>query len=258
VVQEVENRGILSELAARVNRAANTSYVATSHGSSDPRGIEVGFVWDRGRVQLSESFLLSGREVELAFGKSSPSPGREPLVGIFEIGGRRLTIVGNHLKSKGGDDPLFGVNQPPVRATEVQRKAQARVVRDYVDTLLEKDPEALVLVTGDLNDFQFGEPGEGPDHPVAILEGESAQARLTNLVSREDEEETYTFVFQGNSQVLDHVLVSPSLLGRVGAVDILHFNAGFPAALAGSRATSVRSSDHDPVEVRFQLLRTRF
>jgi predicted extracellular nuclease len=51
---------------------------------------------------------------------------------------------------------------------------------------------------------------------------------LTNLINEEKAAERYTFVFDGNSQVLDHILLSPALLGRWVAVDILHFNAGFP------------------------------
>ncbi len=253
VVQEVENTSILAELAGRINRASHTSYVATSRGSSDGRGIEVGFLWDQSRVDLSESYLLAGPGVERAFGKASPSPGREPLVGKFRIRGREVTIVGNHFKSKGGDDPLFGVNDPPVRKTEVQRKAQARVVRDFVSSLLEADPDVLVIVAGDLNDFPFGEPAEGPDHPLAILEGMKGEAPLTNLVLREDQADAFTFIYQGNSQILDHILVSPALLEHFAAVDVLHFNASFPARLTRDGTTWLRASDHDAVEARFQL-----
>ncbi|MFQ5789113.1 MAG: hypothetical protein ACE5JI_01430 [Acidobacteriota bacterium] len=251
VVQEVENTAILERLAKRIDRAAKTRYRATSLGSSDRRGIEVGFLWDAARVGLREAFLLSGPEVEAAFGPGSASPGREPLVGIFEIGERELVVVGNHFKSKGGDDPLFGVNDPPLRPSEDQRKAQARVVRGFVDSVLTDNPHALVLVAGDLNDFPFGEPGEGRHHPLAILEAEGGPAPLTNLVSVMDGAEAYTFVFDGNSEVLDYLLVSPALAGRVAAVDVLHFNAAFPAALASNPATPLRASDHDPVEARF-------
>jgi predicted extracellular nuclease len=144
------------------------------------------------------------------------------------------------------------VNDPPIRVTEVQRKAQARVVRDYVNLLLGADPEALVVVAGDLNDFPFGEPGEGLDHPLAILEGGAGEVALTNLINEEKAAERYTFVFDGNSQVLDHILLSPALLGRWVAVDILHFNAGFPQTLADDPSTTLGSADHDPVEARFR------
>ena len=232
VVQEVENEAILQVLGDRVNDATGSDYTATSFETSDGRGIEPGFLWDASRVSLLDAFQLSGPDVEAAFGPSSASPGREPIVGTFDILGNTVTIVGNHFKSKGGDDPLFGVNDPPIRSTEVQRKLQAQVVRDFVNSMLDVDPNALVMVTGDLNDFQFSEPGEGPDHPVAILEGGPSEMTLTNLIELEKDAERFTFVFDGNSQVLDHTLVSPALLERFVAVDVLHFNASFPDALA--------------------------
>lgn len=253
VAQEVENTAILQELADRVNRVNGTGYVATSLGSTDGRGIEVGFLWDRERIELQEAFLLSGPEVERAFGAQSPSPGREPLVGVFKIEDKELTIVGNHFKSKGGDDPLFGENQPPLRETELARKAQARAVRSFVSNILDEDPEAWVLVAGDLNDFPFGEPGEGSDHPLAILEGHPGEVPLSNLTLQEDPHEAFTFVYQGNSQILDHLLASPALSAHVVAVDILHFNASFPHAWTEDETTSLRSSDHDAVEARFVL-----
>lgn len=253
IVQEVENTAILQELGDRVNAAAGTGYRASSFESSDARGIEVGFLWDAERVSLRDAFQLSGADVEAAFGPDSPSPGREPLVGIFEIEGHEVIIVGNHFKSKGGDDPLFGVNIPAQRSTEEQRKAQARVVRDFANSILAGDPGALLMVTGDLNDFQFGEPGEGVGHPVAILEGASGEIPLTNLVNRVKAAERFTFVFDGNSQVLDHMLVSPVLLKHVVASDILHFNAGFPSVLAEDISTTLRAADHDPLEGRFNF-----
>lgn len=254
IVQEVENQAILQTLGDRINAESGTSYVATSFETSDGRGIEVGFLWDAARVDLVEAFQLDDTivpDVSTWFGPSSPSPGREPLVGVFDIGGETVTIVGNHLKSKRGDDPLFGVNWPPVRVSEVQRKGQARVVRSYVDLVLDADPEALVIVAGDMNDFQFAEPGEGADHPLAILEGGPGQVPLTNLVLEEKPAERWTFIFDGNSQVLDHFLVSPALEKRVRGVDILHFDASYPAALSEDPTTAIRASDHDPVEVRF-------
>ncbi len=255
VVQEVENTAILQELGDRVNRECGTRYLAASLGSSDRRGIEVGFLWDSERVEREEVFLLSGTEVEEAFGGESPSPGREPLVGVFKIEGNELVLVGNHFKSKGGDDPLFGQNQPPRRETEVQRKSQARVVRNFVNERLDENPDAWLLVAGDLNDFPFGEPGEGADHPLAILEGSQGEVPLANLLFKEDEHDAFTFIYQGNSQILDHLLASPALSERAVGVDILHFNASLPDTWSAVADTPIRSSDHDPVEVRLRLKR---
>jgi 2',3'-cyclic-nucleotide 2'-phosphodiesterase (5'-nucleotidase family)/predicted extracellular nuclease len=257
VVQEVENTAILQVLGDRVNASAGTSYVATSFEVSDVRGIEVGFLWDSDRVALLDAFQMNGPDVEAAFGPDSPSPGREPIVGVFSLTGNLLDppliIIGNHFKSKSGDDPIFGVNWPPVRVTEVQRHMQAQVVRDFVNELFAENPDALVMVTGDLNDFQFGEPGEGDNHTVGIIEGVDDEIPLTNLINLVRNARRYTYVFDGNSQVLDHMLVSPALYDMFAAVDILHFNAGYPAVLSNNPSTTLRASDHDAVEGRFNL-----
>jgi predicted extracellular nuclease len=257
VLQEVENTAIAQELGDRVNASAGTAYTAASFETSDGRGIEVAFLYDADRATLVDVFQLSGADVEAAFGPDSASPGREPLYGEFLINGETVHIVGNHFKSKGGDDPIFGIASaaglPFDRVTEVQRKLQAQVVRDFVNTILDDDPDALVMVTGDLNDFQFGEPGEGPDDPLSILEGGPGEVPLTNLVFGEKDAERFSFVFDGNSQVLDHMLVSPTLLEANVAVDFLHFNASFEDGLEADANTTIRASDHDPLEGRFRL-----
>lgn len=272
VVQEIENTQVLTgdengfvpsddpsiEIPALLPRLPG-EWEAVSFETSDGRGIEVGFIWDPNRVTLVNAFQLSSSLVDDWFGPGSPSPGREPLVGEFEFEGQTLWIIGNHFKSKGGDDPLFYDFDPstgwlPVRVTETQRKGQALAVREFVDSLLDADPEALVMVTGDLNDFQFSEPGEGPDNPVAILEGIGGGVPLTNLLGFEKPSETWTFVFDGNAQVLDHMLVSPALLDFFQGADVLHFNTNTPTLLLEGDPTSpLSASDHDPLEGRFQI-----
>ena len=50
-----------------------------------------------------------------------------------------MFVIANHFNSKGGDHPLFGRFQPPIRSSEVQRHAQAQVVNDFVDDILAAD-----------------------------------------------------------------------------------------------------------------------
>lgn len=155
---------------------------------------------------------------------------RKPLVAQVEIDGRPLFVVINHFASKGGDDALFGPVQPPGRSTDAQRTAQARVVADFVAALLALDPEARVVVLGDLNDF----PGRSTLAPLT-------EAGLVNLIDRLAPAERYTYVYQGNSQVLDHILVSPSLAAGT-EIDAVHRHADLPDA--------EKPSDHDPVVAR--------
>ena len=66
---------------------------------------------------------------------------RKPLAGEFLYRNRRLILIANHFNSKGGDQPLFGRFQPPVRSSEVQRHQQAQIVNDFVDQILAVDRE---------------------------------------------------------------------------------------------------------------------
>lgn len=158
---------------------------------------------------------------------------RKPLVGEFTVGGRPLFVVNNHFNSKGGDNPLFGHFQPPVLVTEAQRLAQAELVHDFSNAILSIDPLANVVVLGDINDFQFS--------PVlATLKG----TILHDLVTALPLEEQYTYVFDGNSQVLDHILVSTNLRAwGESTYDIVHVNSEFPDQL----------SDHEPEVFRFSI-----
>lgn len=266
VVQEVENEAILQTLGDRVNSRARrgsisaevdhraVDYVAVSFESSDRRGIENGFLYDRSRVRLVQAYRLGGPDVAAAFGPQSPSPGREPIVGVFQIpsvlGEQDLTIVGNHFKSKGGDQPLFGVTWPPIRETEAQRRDQAKAVRRFVDEVFAENAESLLVVAGDLNDFQFPEPGEQEHHPLGILEG--GRIALRNVIGDLPDAERFTYVYDGNSQVLDHILVSLALEGYLLDTTVARGNAGSPASLADEADTWLRSSDHDALLIRLR------
>jgi len=172
----------------------------------------------------------------LAPGDEAFVDSRKPLAVELRFAGRTLFVVVNHFASKGGDDALFGPFQPPRRGSDGQRAAQARLVADLASSLLAADPGALVMVLGDLNDFPF-RPTLAP----------LAQAGLVNLVERLEPAERYSFVYQGNSEVLDHILVSPALADAFAGVEAVHRHADLP--------DSEKPSDHDPLLARFHLRR---
>jgi predicted extracellular nuclease len=180
----------------------------------------------------------SGPRLSVSPGRVAPqdaafASSRKPLAGEFRMRGRKVFVVVNHFASKGGDQPLFGHFQPPQRLSEVQRHAQAQVVNDFVDSILALDPQANVIVLGDINDFEFSET-------VSILAG----GVLTSLMNTLPKAERYSYVFEGNSQVLDQILVSNSLLSNIGLEhDVVHVNSEF----------ADQASDHDPQVARLDL-----
>ncbi len=216
----------------------------------EPGGnIRQGFLYNPTRVQFVDrpgGGSLAHASISQVNGKPqlSASPGRidpantafntsrKPLVGEFLFNGQTVFLVANHFNSKGGDQPLYGPTQPPVLTSDVQRSQQAEVVKDFVQDIFAIDPNANIIVLGDLNDFEFS-------GPLTVLKS----AGLTPLVETLPENERYTYNFQGNAQALDHILVSNNLLNTLDGYDIVHINSEFADQV----------SDHDPSVARFQF-----
>jgi predicted extracellular nuclease len=159
---------------------------------------------------------------------------RKPLAGEFVWNDKTLIVIVNHFSSKGGDDPLFGRFQPPIRSSEVARHQQAASVNAFVDRILAAERKANVIVLGDINDFEFSET-------TAIL---TQGGVLTSLMNTLPQQERYSYVFEGNSQVLDQILFSANVLRGLEAYDVVHVNAEF----------ADQASDHEPSVARTKVL----
>ena len=217
----------------------NTFITDNASGGQPGGNIRTAFLYDPTQVTLIEG------SVETIGDQNSGSAfegARLPLVADFEFNGQEVTVINNHFSSKGGSSPIFGVDQPfedlqenpDVNGSLDERQAQAEAVDGYVDDILGVNADANVVVLGDLNEFEF-------ISPVDEILGSS----LTNLIDTIPEDERYSFIFQGNSQELDHILVSDSLLDSA-EVDIVHVNSEFAE-------TDSRASDHDPILASFNL-----
>ena len=245
----------LQRLVAAIQAAGGPTYqfrqidpVDDQDGGQPGGNIRVGFLFrtDRGLAFVDRPGgtpttpnAVTGRnnKVQLRYSPGRIDPlnpawtaSRKPLAAEFRFRGQTIFVIVNHFNSKGGDQPLFGRFQPPGRPTEVQRHQQAQVVNDFVDQILDGFKNARIVVLGDINDFEFSET-------VEILKG----GVLTNLMDTLPKPERYSYVFEGNSQVLDQILVSQKLDKRETTYDVVHLNAEF----------FDQASDHDPQVARF-------
>jgi uncharacterized protein len=228
--------------------------VAHEDGGAPGGNIRVGFLFrtDRGvsfvdrpgggpTVETTVDDTPSGPQLSASPGRigtdsDSFDDTRKSLVGEFRAHGKKLFLVVNHFSSKGDDQPLFGPAQPPTRFSEIARHGQAAVVHDFVADLLALDASANVVVLGDINDFEFSET-------VNILEAEGA---LHTLVKDLPPAERYSYVFEGNSQVLDQILVGPNIRDNFPHVyDVVHVNSEF--------ADAIQASDHEPAVARIDF-----
>ncbi|MEU4877200.1 endonuclease/exonuclease/phosphatase family protein [Streptomyces sp. NPDC021608] len=180
-----------------------------------------------GKAQLTAS---PGR---VAPGDDAWKSSRKPLAGEFVFRGRTVFVIANHLNSKGGDQGLTSQFQPVARSSEVQRHAQATLVNAFVKSILDVQKNADVIALGDMNDFEFSGTAQ-------ILEGDG---ELWSAIKSLPKPERYTYDYQGNQQVLDQILVSPSIRrGCDLAYDSVHINSEFHDQV----------SDHDPQVLRFE------
>jgi predicted extracellular nuclease len=94
-------------------------------------------------------------------------------------------------------------------------------------------------VLGDLNDFEFSET-------INVLERGTpgSENELTDLWRALPERNHYSYIFEGNGQVLDHILASRALLAPRPDFAPVHMNAEFDEE---------QQSDHDPPLARFRV-----
>ncbi|WP_257985810.1 chitobiase/beta-hexosaminidase C-terminal domain-containing protein [Bacillus sp. M6-12] len=241
-------------LIAKIKELGGGDYLYTDvapldkqDGGAPGGNIRVGFLYKKDRVTLVPGTKGTATEaVDFENGKLTLNPGRidptnsafessrKPLAAQFEFNGKNVIVVANHFNSKGGDLPLFGKVQPPVLQSEIQRMKIAEIVNGFVKDVKAKDPNANIVLLGDFNDFEFS-------NTLRVLKGNE----LTNMIEKVPAEQRYSYNYQGNAQVLDHILVSNNL--AVGTqVDIVHINSGFMEEHG-------RASDHDPVLIQTSL-----
>lgn len=211
-------------------------------GGAPNANIRVGFLYNPERVSLTEGMPAGDATTAVGYenGKLTHNPGRidplnpafnssrKPLAAQFDFQGENVVVIANHWNSKGGDTGFFGSTQPVVLGSEVQRKQIAQIVHDFVADVKTDNPEANVVALGDFNDFEFSDA-------LQIFKGDL----MTNMVETVPAVDRYSYVYQGNSQVLDHILVSNHLAAAT-EIDMIHVNADFTEM-------SGRASDHDPV-----------
>ncbi|NUP45690.1 MAG: hypothetical protein HOW97_00025 [Catenulispora sp.] len=201
---------------ADVNRTTTGTQVVTAHG--DPA------------LTLSPGRIDPGNPVW--------NSSRKPLVGEFSFRDHDVFVIANHFDAKLGDQSQDGRFQYPAQSSALQRSGQAQVEHDFVQKLLDADKKADVVVLGDLNDYQFSPALNSLRTGTSDGTGPSI---LTDLISTLPVDQQYTYVYDGVSQVLDHILVTKGIKDL--SYQVVHVNAEY----------SDQASDHDPQVVRFKV-----
>jgi predicted extracellular nuclease len=182
---------------------------------------------------IDVGYLVRGDQATIVSVEQRSAPGdlfsRPPLVLHVEIhtpsGSVQLYVINNHFLSMSGGE----------EATEPRRLAQAEWNLTLVQEILAEDSGALIAIVGDLNSLFLSAPIQ------ALRDGD-----MIPVFDTLPAEERYTYIYQGESQVLDYIIITSTLLDLLQRVEVLHLNADFPPQ-APDDTSPLGESDHDPV-----------
>ena len=221
--EEVENVDVL-EKVAKQPALEGYPYQAVLVEGRDSRGIDVGYLLRSDRAEVLSYTLRLDDEGLFT---------RGPLLlkSLIHTADGEVTLytLANHFVSMGAG----------FEATEPRRVQQAQWNLDIVREIQAREPDAHIAILGDLNTFL-----DAPAMNVLYKGG------LRHVFEQLPPEERYTYIFQGESETLDHILVTPGLAKLINAVHVLHINADFPPPAPDDESPQ-RASDHDPVVVWF-------
>ena len=254
-VQEVENIAVLTALA-QTRELAPYHYMPILLEGLDPRGIDVGLLYRPDRVTIGSvtqrnacvttDYGFTDVEARCSAKNDGTLDGwwlaaRPPLVidltvksadGVTTL---PCTLIVNHFKAKSGVDPEG-------KEFVSRRTAEARLVAGIVNEALAANAQANVIVAGDLNDTIDSPP----------LQALTTLAPLADLALAAPAAERYSYIYEGEAQVLDHILVTAGLKNRLERITYAHLDADFPVNRA-QEFSPYRVSDHDPPVARFRL-----
>ena len=273
---EVENLTTLQDLAARINADAvtagqpNPNYVAYLMEGNDVGGIDVGYLVKTAEVLPGKprvdvvSVTQIGKDTQWTdpTGSTKPLNDRPPLAldaVVHYADGRDfpISVVVVHQRSLNGAE----ADTDDGTRIRAKRQAQAEFLATYLNQRQTDNPATRLLVLGDFNAFEFNDgyvdamnviTGTPTPDNETVVPGDGADLvdpNLINLASISDPGERYSFVFDGNAQSLDHVLVNEEMVVSTGSIQLAHarINADYPEVNRNLADSPSRLSDHDPV-----------
>jgi DNA/RNA endonuclease YhcR with UshA esterase domain len=224
-LQEVENIDILEDIAGH-EALAGFNYQPFLIEGTDSRYIDNGYLV-RGDVVR----VLDVQQLVAPGGLTSRPPLRIEVEIQTNFNPIRVYVLNNHFTSMSGGE----------QATEPRRNAQAAWNVTILDDILSADPEAYAVILGDLNSY-YG------SLPLDTLRN----AGLVHVFEVDPTGGWYSSIYQGVSQTIDHILVTPNLFDLIQRVDVLHVDSDFAPPEAGDESP-LGKSDHDPVIVTFSV-----
>lgn len=271
-VVEAENLNALKRLAAKLNADTvgagkpDPKYEAFLLEGNDGRGIDNGYLVKTSRVKVIETKQLGKDEKyknpttkeDVFLNDRTPFMLRASIEDAKSGQPFEFTVIVNHLKSYSGySDPRQMDN------VRMKKKLQAEFLARLVQSRQQANPKERIILIGDFNSYQFpdgildqigtitGKPA-GKDE-VSIHSDDLVTPDMINLVGVIAESQRYSYIFDGNAQVLDHIIVTENLRKHIFGFGYARINTDYPESYRGDASRIERFSDHDPAAAFFTM-----
>ncbi len=261
-LEEVENQSVANDIAAQINSDAGVPNLYTAYSTDnsnfytqDGTGISVGFLVKNSTVDAVSLTQVGQKESFTPTTSTNPITLNDRPWLALGAGIKRgtaadypVTIVVNHMKA------LSGVNSTTSTSTRQKKELQAEEVAKFIQTLQAAGKH--VISGGDYNAFEFS---DGYTDTLATYTNTNVlpatqvvQPGVSGLVTPPLKDlalsipanQRWSYVEDGNAQILDHIVITPEL--AAGAqMAYAHLNADFPVTAYNDATTAARSSDHD-------------
>lgn len=134
-ISEIENRMVVEDLVKR-EALKDRNYEIVHYNSPDRRGIDVALVYNPAYFELTNSYSAPIIDPDTNFKT------RDQLVVTGLLKGEEVHFIVNHWPSRSGGE----------KRSKPKRNAAAKLSRSLTDSLLAINPNAKVMIVGDLND----------------------------------------------------------------------------------------------------------
>jgi uncharacterized repeat protein (TIGR01451 family) len=286
---EIENLAMLQAIATRVNSDAiansqpDPSYQAFLVEGNDVGGIDVGFLVKTAPVVGATARVTVNAVVQENAGELFVNPDSSTSL-LNDRPPLRLDAVIN--AANGSSFPVQvivvhqrslldinvegpGTNGWPTSAARIRakRQEQAESLANLVQARQTTNPAERIILVGDFNAFEFN---DGMADVMNVLAGTPAADNQTavpgdgadlvnpdldNLVDTPPAGERYSYVFDGQTQNIDHAIVNATLIADTSARRLEHprINTDFRAVDRNDPNTARHLSDHDPLVAYFEV-----
>ncbi|MCY7354491.1 MAG: lamin tail domain-containing protein [Lysobacter sp.] len=281
-IVEVEKLPVLQDLANKISADAIASsqgdpqYVPYLQEGNDVGGIDVGFLVKSAEVaagidrvevlavtQQGKTTVLTNPDSSTSLLNDRPPLQLDALVHFAD--GRKfpITVFVVHQRSLSGATG----NDANGERIRNKRQKQAEYLAGLVEGMQTADPDRRITLVGDFNAFEFNDglvdamnvvTGTPSPDAATVVPGDGIDlvtTNLLNLASNEPVDQRYSFVFDGNAQSLDHILINQELGAAAAGFSLDHarINADFPEINRNDANSPSRLADHDPAVAYFAV-----